>query len=79
VEQSEQYDAKVSVRIEIFDDAGISKGFAYARAQSSRSVGDNLTLGQRRLVWINMMEKLITRLDGELDFNVKNYLGTHLQ
>ncbi len=32
VDQSEQYDAKMSVKIEIFDDAGTAKGFAYARA-----------------------------------------------
>ena len=78
VDQSERYDAKVSVKIEIFDDAGISKGFAYARAQSSRSVAENLTLAQRRKVWTHMMEKLITHLDAELDFNVKNYLGQYL-
>lgn len=79
VDQSERYDAKVSVKIEIFDDAGNSKGSAYARAQSSRSVAENLTLGQRRKIWIYMIEKLISHLDAELDLNVKSYLGTYLE
>ncbi|MDZ4323320.1 MAG: hypothetical protein U1A05_04465, partial [Alphaproteobacteria bacterium] len=44
---SEEYEAKMSVKIEIFDEFGNAKGFAYARAQGSRTVADNLTLGQR--------------------------------
>lgn len=73
-DQSEQYDATMSVRIEIFDDCGTSKGFAYARTKGSRSVCENLTLGQRRQVWIVMMEKVMNSLDAELDLNVRNYL-----
>lgn len=73
--QSEEYEAKMAVKIEVFDEFGTSKGFAYARAQGSRSVADNLTLGQRRKVWINMMEKIMNNLDQELDRNVKSYLS----
>lgn len=78
VDQSERYDAKMSVKIEIFDDAGNAKGFAYARAQGSRTVGENLTLGQRRKVWIVMMEKIMNNLDEELDRNVKSYLSQYI-
>ncbi len=74
VDQSEQYDAKMSVKIEIFDDAGNAKNFAYARAQGSRTIGENFTLGQRRKVWIVMMEKIMNNLDEELDRNVRSYL-----
>ncbi len=75
----DQYEAKVSVKIEIFDDAGVSKGFAYARSQTSRSMAANLTLGQRRIVWMNMMETVLTHLDKELEFNAKRYLSAYLQ
>jgi hypothetical protein len=74
-DQSEQYDAKMSVKIEVFDEFGTVQGFAYARAQASRSVAENFTLGQRRKVWIVMMEKLMNTLDEELDRNVKAYLN----
>ncbi len=74
-DQSEQYDAKMSVKIEVFDDAGNVQGFAYARAQASRTVAENFTLGQRRKVWIVMMEKLMNNLDEELDRNVRSYLS----
>lgn len=78
IDQSEQYDAKVSVKIEIFDDFGNSKGFAYARTQASRSVPENMTLGQRRKVWINMMEKVMNNLDEELNRNMAAYLKPYL-
>lgn len=78
VDQSEQYDAKMSVKIEIFDDAGNVKNFAYARASGSRTIGENFTLGQRRKVWIVMMEKIMNNLDEELDRNVKSYLTEHI-
>lgn len=75
---SEEYEAKMSVKIEIFDEFGNAKGFAYARAQGSRTVADNLTLGQRRKVWINMMEKIMNNLDEELDRNVRSYLTAYI-
>lgn len=75
---SEEYEAKMSVKLEIFDEFGNAKGFAYARAQGSRTVADNLTLGQRRQIWINMMEKIMNNLDGELDRNVRSYLTAYI-
>lgn len=78
VDQSEQYDANMSVKIEIFDDQGNLKCFAYARTKGSRTIGENLTLGQRRKVWIVMMEKIMNNLDAELDFNVKKYLQNYV-
>lgn len=78
VDQSEQYDAKMSVKIEIFDDTGNSRGFAYARAQGSRTVAENYTLGQRRKVWIVMMEKIMNNLDEELNRNMRAYLSQYI-
>jgi len=78
VDQSEQYDANMSVKIEVFDDLGNLKSFAYARTKGSRTVGENLTLGQRRKVWIVMMEKIMNNLDAELDHNVRTYLRDYI-
>lgn len=78
VDQSEQYDAKMTVKIEIFDDFGNAKGYAYARTQGSRTIAENFTLGQRRKVWIVMMEKIMNNLDEELDRNVRGYLGQYI-
>lgn len=79
VDQSERYDADLSVRIEIFDDLGNSKGFSYARAKGARTVAENLSLGGRRKVWIHMMESLMNTLDEELERNVRANLGSYLQ
>ena len=67
-------EAVIDDAIEVFDDLGNLKSFAYARTKGSRTVGENLTLGQRRKVWIVMMEKIMNSLDAELDLNVRTYL-----
>lgn len=77
VDQSEKYDATLAVKIEIFGEDGAVKGFAYARAHGSRTIGENYTLGQRRQVWMNMMEKVMNNLDQELDRNVRGYLAQY--
>ena len=68
----------MTVKIEIFDDFGNAKGYAYARTQGSRTIAENFTLGQRRKVWIVMMEKIMNNLDEELDRNVRGYLGQYI-
>ncbi len=77
VDQAEKYNATLAVKLEIFDEAGTAKGFAYARAHGSRTVGENYTLGQRRQVWMNMMEKVMNNLDQEMDRNIKGYLNQY--
>jgi len=78
VDQSEQYEGRLSVRVEIFDERGTSQGSAYARAQGSQTVPENITLGQRRKIWVHMMENLMNKLDEELDRNIKLHLEQHL-
>ncbi|MBA3813709.1 MAG: hypothetical protein H0X26_04345 [Alphaproteobacteria bacterium] len=79
VDQSERYDASMSVKVEVFDDLGNLKSFAYARTKGSRTVGENLTLGQRRKVWMIMMEKIMNSLDAELELNVRSYLKDYVR
>jgi len=78
VDQSERYDATMSVKIEIFDDAGNLLGSACARTKGSRTFAENLTLGQRRKIWIVMMEKIMNSLDAELDYNIRTYLKPYI-
>ena len=79
VDQSERYDANVTLKIEVTDDAGAATGFARATAKGSRSVSENMTLGQRRKVWMNLMEKVLNNLDGEVERNVQTHLSEFLK
>ncbi|MEB3701901.1 hypothetical protein Bealeia1_00970 [Candidatus Bealeia paramacronuclearis] len=79
IDQSERYDANVALKIEVTDDAGTSTGFTNASAKGSKSVSENMTLGQRRKVWMNLMEKVLNNLDGEVERNVQTHLGKFLK
>ena len=75
---SEHYEAKLAIKVEVFDDEGRSKGSCYARAQGSQSTMSNMTIGQRRKLWIHLMESIMNQLDAELsqsmNMNLKKYL-----
>lgn len=78
VDQSEQYEGRLFVKVEVFDEQGNAQGSAYARAQGSQTVPENITLGQRRKIWIHMMENIMNKLDEELDRNLKTHLGQYI-
>lgn len=77
--KTESYEVKLSVKVELFDDAEKSKGYAYAHASGTYSVPANYTLGQRRKFWIHMMEKTMNQLDQELDRNIHRHMERHLE
>ncbi len=79
VDQTERYDASLKVKVEVFDRANHSRGFASASATGSQTVTENMTLGQRRKVWVDLMEKVMTQLDNELETNIKGHLGTYVR
>lgn len=79
IDQTERYDAKVKVKLEVFDRTGRSRGFASATSTGSQTVTENMTLGQKRKVWVDLMEKVMTQLDGELEANIKRHLGNYVR
>lgn len=79
VDQTERYDASLKVKVEIFDRGGHSRGFASAASTGSQTVTENMTLGQRRKVWVDLMEKVMTQLDTELESNIKVHLGSFVR
>jgi hypothetical protein len=79
VDQSERYDAMLTVRLEIFDIAGRSVGVVEANAQRSRSVPEDITLDAREKVWFSITESLANDLNVELDRAIPQFLGQYLR
>ena len=73
-DQSERYDAILEAKLEIFDDRGLSKGFAKARATRSITVSEDSSINQRKQVWFNLTEGLIRDINAELEKNIHIYL-----
>jgi hypothetical protein len=78
IEQSERYDARLVVEIEIFSEAGLSAGAVTAEVTHSRTVPENLTLGEREQVWHEMTRAMLDELDAQLDKTIKEAFYAYL-
>lgn len=78
IEQSERYDARLVVEIEIFSEAGRSAGTVTAEVTHSRTVPENLTLGEREQVWHEMTRAMLDELDAQLDKTIKEAFFAYL-
>lgn len=71
-EQSERYDARIVVEMQIIGDDGRIEGSLTAKAERSRSVPEDITLNERERVWFQMTEDLMKELDGQLEQTIKS-------
>ena len=77
-DQSELYDAVLEARLEVFDDSGLSKGFAKARATRSVTVREDSSINQREQAWFNLTEELVRDINVALEKNILKYLSEWL-
>ncbi|MCW5729539.1 MAG: hypothetical protein KIT20_02180 [Alphaproteobacteria bacterium] len=78
-DQSERYDARVEVTVEVRGAAGNRSGYASATAQRSRTVAENLTLNEREQLQFELVEALMKDLDSELERNIRQYMSLLLR
>ena len=76
-DQSERYDAKVKVELQIYD-GGRLEGTATAEAWRSVTVPEDTTVNARERVWYRLTEQLMTDLNGELEKVIKKVYGPYL-
>jgi hypothetical protein len=77
-DQSERYDAVLEAKLEIFDDSGLSIGFARAKATRSVTVREDSSVNQREQAWFRLTEELVIDIDAELEKNISMYLSRWL-
>lgn len=70
-EQSERYDARLAVEIELVAEGGRTEGTATARAERSISVPEDATLTEREQAWFRMVETMMTELDAQLEQTIR--------
>jgi len=70
-EQSERYDARIVVEMQIIADDGRVEGSLTAKAERSRSVPEDISLNERERVWFKMTEDLMKELDAQLEQTIK--------
>ena len=61
-EQSDRYDLRIEVKLEVGNPLLATTGIATASVTRSQTVGENMTLNQRELVWFQMTETAMREL-----------------
>lgn len=79
VDQSERYDARIGVRLDIVDISGRRVASAEADARRSRTVPEDITLVEREKVWFALTEALTNDLNAEMERAITQFLGDYLR
>jgi hypothetical protein len=77
-EQSERYDARVVVEIQIAGEADGSTGTATVQAERSITVPEDATLNERERTWHELTQKLMADLDAQLEQTVTTVFFRYL-
>ena len=78
-DQTERYDAAISISVHVFDSAGKELANAAATARYSRTVAENVTLNDRERVWYRMTTAMMRALDKALDGEMRKSLAPFLR
>ena len=73
-EQSDRYDLKIAIRLDIGNPLLQTTGTAEATATRSQTVAENMTLNQREAVWFAMTESAMRELDQKLEIAIRDKL-----
>jgi len=75
IEQAERYDGNVEARLEVFDGSGQRTGFATARANRSKTLGEDATVNDRERLWYDLVRQLAADFDAEMEKNLRQHLS----
>jgi hypothetical protein len=78
-EQSERYDARLAVRLEVVDGQGARVGEVTAEAERSRTVPEDASVNDRQAMWFDLTDNLMRDLDATLEKNIGAYLKSYLR
>ena len=73
-EQSDRYDLKIAVRLDLNNPLLRATGTAQASASRSQTVAEDMTLNQREAVWFDMTESAMRELDQKLEIAIRDKL-----
>ena len=73
-EQSDRYDLRIEVKLEVGNPLLASTGYVIATATRSQTVAEDMTLNQREAVWFQMTESAMRELDKKLEAEIRDKL-----
>jgi hypothetical protein len=73
-EQSDRYDLKIAVQLQLNNPLLRATGTAQASASRSQTVAEDMTLNEREAVWFEMTESAMRELDQKLEAAIRDEL-----
>ena len=77
-QQSHRLEAFVEARLEILNEKNIRQAFVTAKAQQSITVSEATPISDRREIWYNLVEKLMTKFNSVMQQNIDQKLRNYL-
>jgi hypothetical protein len=74
-EQSENYEMKIAASLELLDAQGKRRGIALAEAMRTRTIREDMSLNERKMIWFEITEALMIDFNGEMEKSIKAYLS----
>ena len=78
-EQSERYEATLSVEVELLDETGFALGRATAGVKRSITVPEDASLIEREKTWYDLTKRLTDDLDTQLEKTLRSVFFKYLQ
>jgi hypothetical protein len=73
-EQSDRYDLKIAVQLQLNNPLLRATGSAQASAMRSQTVAEDMTLNEREAIWFEMTESAMRELDQKLEAAIRDKL-----
>jgi len=77
LEQSERYEARLSVEAQVIDDSGRLEGKATAKAERTITVAEDISVRQRERVWFKLTENVMNDLGAQLEVTLSKVFAAH--
>ncbi|MDX1574664.1 MAG: hypothetical protein R3285_00635 [Kiloniellales bacterium] len=78
VSQSERYNARVAVEVELVEDDGFTRSIVKAEAERSITLAEDASLREREQVWFKLAEMVMNDLDAELEKSLYRHMAAHI-
>ncbi len=78
VSQSERYNARLAVEVELLEDGGLSRSIVKVEAERSITMPEDASLHEREQVWFKLSEMVMNDLDAELEKSLYRYMAAHI-
>jgi hypothetical protein len=78
VSQSERYNARLAVEVELVEDDGFSRSIVKAEAERSITIPEDASVHDREQIWFKLSEMVMNDLDAELEKSLYQHMAAHI-